>query len=95
MTGSRTGRFLKRLGSGIPEELRPGLPELRMRGNGTVVLEPHRGLRSFSEACVIVAVSGGLLCFHGKGLRIKRMTLRELRLKGEITSLEYSAGHAT
>lgn len=94
MKGSNRSRMLQKLVSGMPGELLPGLPELRMTGSRSLLLEPHGGLRAFSGECVLVSVGGGLLCIRGKDLTVKRLSLRSLWLKGEIHSLELTGNDA-
>ena len=94
MKGSKTGGTFHGFFSSMQGELIPGLPELRMTGSRSLLLEPHGGLRAFSGERVLVSVGKGLLCIRGKGLTIKRLSLRTLWLKGEIHSLELTGSDA-
>ena len=95
MRGSKIGSVLRRISGSVPEELVPGLAELQMIGNRSLRLESHRGLRAFSGKCVLVSVGSGLLCIRGQNLILKRLSLRELWLKGDILSLELTGKDAT
>ena len=72
----------------IPLAFDRGLPEIRISAMRDLVIEPHRGVRSFSEDSVLIETGGGLVHLRGNSLSIKRMTWRELRLQGEICAVE-------
>ena len=78
----------------IPLDLSSGLPEIRISGMRTLTVEPHRGLRSFSGDCVLVETALGLLCIRGRDLVLKSVSREELRLNGELVSVEMAAAHA-
>ena len=70
------------------------LPEIRISAMHSLVIEPHRGVRSFSEDSILIETGGGLIHLRGKALAIKRMTWRELRLQGNISTVELFASDA-
>ena len=72
----------------IPPAFDRDLPEIRLSAMRDLVIEPHRGVRSFAEDSVLVETSGGLIHLRGRELTIKRMTMRELRLQGQISAVE-------
>lgn len=74
--------------SDIPLDFAAGLPEIRLSGMRSLAVEPHRGVRSFAEDCVLVQTGGGLLCIRGTALTLKSISYRELRMTGKIVSLE-------
>ena len=78
----------------IPLTFERGLPEVRISAMRDLVIEPHRGVRSFAEDGVLIETGGGLVHIRGKGMVIKSMTWRELRLQGEISAVELLAGYA-
>ena len=80
--------------SAIPLDLSAGLPEIRISGMRAVTVEPHRGLRAFAGDCVLVETGMGLLCIRGAELILQNVTSAELRLTGEIISLEMVDRHA-
>ncbi len=80
--------------SAIPLDLSAGLPEIRISGMRAVTVEPHRGLRAFAGDCVLVETGLGLLCIRGADLVLQNVTSAELRLTGEIISLEMVDRHA-
>lgn len=72
----------------IPLVFERGLPEIRISAMRELVIEPHRGVRSFSEDSVLIETGGGLVHLRGRALSIKRMGWRELRLQGQILAVE-------
>ena len=86
------GNLLRR--ANIPLTFERGLPELRISAMRSLVIEPHRGVRSFAEHDVLIETGGGLVHIRGKGMVIKSMTWRELCLQGEISAVELLTGHA-
>ena len=78
----------------IPLSFEHGLPEIRISAMRSMVIEPHRGVRSFSRDSVMVETGGGLLHIRGSGMVIKSMTWRELRLQGQFSAVELVDGHA-
>ena len=73
--------------TGIPLDTAAGLPDIRLSGLHTLVLESHRGVRAFAADCVLVETTAGLLSICGSSLLLKNLTGRELRLCGEIRSI--------
>lgn len=78
----------------IPLTTDRGLPEIRISAMQSLVIEPHRGIRSFSDDSIMVETGGGIIHISGKEMVLKRMTLRELHLKGIIRAVELIEGHA-
>ena len=73
----------KRLGELEPEGLRPRtLAELY--GNERLLVERHRGIVSYSTACIRIATSGGNLVVEGEGLRLCCMSRSQLVIRGRI-----------
>ena len=78
----------------IPIGAVAGLSEIRITAMRTVVIGPHRGIRSFAGDCVLVETGEGIICVHGRGLELKNMSREEVRLTGEIRSVERMDRHA-
>lgn len=78
----------------IPLRFDRGLPEIRISAMRSMVIEPHRGVRSFSEDSMLIETGGGLLHIRGSALMIKSMTLRELSLQGSFSAVELVSDHA-
>lgn len=86
------GRLLR--AADIPAVFDQGLPEVRISAMRSLVIEPHRGVRSFAEDGVLIETGGGLVHVRGKNMVIKSMTWRELRLQGQISAVELLEEHA-
>ncbi len=88
--------LLRRLGNpaGIPLVFSGGLPEIKISAMRCLVIEPHRGVRSFDKDGVLVETGGGLIQIRGNDIVMKRMNLRELRLQGRFSAVELVAVHA-
>ena len=78
----------------IPLSFDSGFPEIRISAMNSMVIEPHRGVRSFAEDGVLVETGGGLIHIRGNDIVLKRMTWRELRLQGRFRAVEIVADHA-
>ena len=78
----------------IPMNFERGLPEIRISAMRSMVIEPHRGVRSFAEDSVMIETGGGLLHIRGSAMVIQSMTLRELRLQGRFSAVELVDYHA-
>ncbi len=78
----------------IPLSFERSMPEIRISAMESLVIEPHCGVRSFSEDSILVETGGGLVHIRGEALIMKRMTWRELRLQGRISAVELIADHA-
>ena len=86
------GRLMRR--ADIPAVFDQGLPEIRISGACNLVIEPHRGVRSFAEDGILIDTGGGLVHIRGEDMVIKSMTWRELRLQGQISAVELLGRHA-
>ena len=80
--------------SDIPLSFDRGLPEIRISAMRSMVIEPHCGIRSFSEDSVLIETGGGLVHIRGSALMIKSMTWRELCLQGRFSAVELVGDHA-
>ncbi len=80
--------------SEIPLSFDRGLPEIRISAMASMTIEPHRGVRSFSEDGILIETGGGLIHIRGSALTIKSMTGRELRLQGRFSAIELVGNHA-
>ncbi len=74
--------------SEIPLSFDRGLPEIRISAMSSIMIEPHRGVRSFAEDGILIETGGGLIHIRGSALTIKSMTRRELRLQGRFSAIE-------
>ena len=80
--------------SDIPLSFDRGLPEIHIYSMRSMVIDPHRGVRSFSEGSMLIETGGGLIHIRGKSLKIKSMTWKELCLQGQFHAVELVNEHA-
>ena len=74
--------------SAIPLDLVSSLPNIRLSGLHTLILEPHRGIRAFAGDSVLIATAAGLICVRGDGLYLKALSREQLYLCGRIRCVE-------
>lgn len=74
--------------AGLPSMFAAGLPEIRLSEFRSVSLSAHRGLRAYSQDCVVVGLQEGELEIRGAGLQLSLMTMEELHIRGTISALE-------
>lgn len=73
----------------LPADVVAGLPHLEMAGSREVYLEQHTGILSYSETQIDANTPAGVLRILGSGLRLTAMTAQELRISGQIRSVEW------
>lgn len=73
----------------LPADIVAGLPRLEMVGGRQLYLEHHTGLLSYSEEQIDANTTAGVLRIRGRRLTLMAMTAGELRIGGQIDSLEW------
>lgn len=73
----------------LPADIVAGLPRLEMVGGRQLYLEHHTGLLSYSEEQIDANTTAGVLRIKGRKLTLMAMTAGELRIGGQIDSLEW------
>jgi sporulation protein YqfC len=73
----------------LPADIVAGLPHLEMIGSRQLFLERHQGILSYSEESIDVNTAGGILRVRGTGLTLLAMTAEELRIGGNIGTVEW------
>lgn len=73
----------------LPADVVAGLPHLEMAGDRQLFIEHHEGILSYSDTCVDVNTSRGVLRIRGTGLNLLAMTAEELRIGGLIAAAEW------
>ncbi len=66
-----------------------GQPHVELEGMRRVRVEQHRGLAAYGPELVVVRCAGAELFVRGSSLTLESMSLRELRLRGQIFALEF------
>ena len=75
----------------LPADVVAGLPRLEMVGGRQLYLEHHTGLLAYTEEQIDANTSAGVLRVKGRRLTLLAMTAGELRIGGEIWSVEWVA----
>jgi len=73
----------------IPVDLLAGIPHVEVMGNRQFYMENHRGILSYSGEEIAVSAEGVILRVFGKGLELVSMTGEALRIRGEISRVEW------
>lgn len=73
----------------LPGDVVAGLPHLEMMGGRRLFLERHTGILAYSDTVIDVNTPGGVLRIQGEALSLEAMTGEELRVGGEIRSVEW------
>ena len=58
-------------------------------GRRRVLIENHRGIELFSDACLRLRAAGGSFTVYGSDLRIRALSGSTLALEGDIGSMEW------
>ncbi len=96
MANQRLREQLARLSAKLelPADLVAGVPKLELTGSGELLLEQHRGIKSYSQEEVCIRVSLGLIRIAGSGLYIRLMNSKRIALCGTIHSITLEEGGA-
>lgn len=73
----------------LPADVVAGLPRLEMVGSRQLYLEHHTGLLAYTEEQIDANTAAGVLRIKGERLTLMAMTAGELRIGGQIDSLEW------
>ena len=73
----------------LPADVVAGLPHLEMVGSRQLYLEHHQGILSYGEDRIDVNTSAGVLRIGGRSLSLLAMTAEELRIGGQIATVEW------
>lgn len=73
----------------LPADVVAGLPRLEMVGGLQLYLEHHTGILSYSDHQIDANTAGGVLRVKGNQLTLLAMTAGELRIGGQIESVEW------
>ena len=71
----------------LPLRIAAGLPQIALDGFEQVAIDLQKGLLSYSDTQIDVAVSLGRISIRGSGLRIRQMKEHRIVVSGTITEL--------
>lgn len=66
------------------------LPKVEISGNGTVLIESHRGLIQYDTETVTVKSGMADIKIRGRGLMLEMMTDTVVKVRGTVFSVELS-----
>lgn len=72
----------------LSNEPEPGKPLVEIVGNRSVLIENHNGVLSYSREQVTIKTKMGCICIFGEGLVLTKMSREQLRVCGNIFSVE-------
>ena len=75
----------------IPDELITDSPKIEFESNRRVWIENYRGIIEFSDELVRVNTADFMVVVIGSGFTIYSVTLEDLCIEGNITSVEFKA----
>ena len=58
-------------------------------GRRRVLIENHRGIAGYSDACLRLKAAGGFFTLYGSGIRIRALGRHKLAVEGDIGSMEW------
>ena len=73
----------------LPADVVEGLPHVEMVGGGHFFMEHHRGILSYSGEEIDINGDGSIVRVYGQGLELTSMTGEALRIRGEISRVEW------
>ena len=73
----------------LPGDVVAGLPHVEVLGSGYFYMEHHRGILSYSGEEIDINGDGSIVRVYGQGLELTSMTGEALRIRGEISRVEW------
>ena len=74
---------------GTPPEVLTALPVIELTGDRAFMLEQHRGILSYTDRAVRIAVNIGCVCVTGSGLSVRVMNGRKIILCGRVDAVTF------
>ena len=87
----KRGNWIQRLS--IQDESLPGQTLVEILEDKRVLIEHHRGITQYTKEQIQIRVKFGVICVHGEGLSLCRMTGNQLVITGRIDSLTLLRGN--
>lgn len=73
----------------LPADLVAGLARVELLGDRQFYLDGHEGILSYGDTQIDVSLGAQTLRIRGRGLTLRGMTERELRVCGSIDGVEF------
>lgn len=74
----------------IPEDISEGLPIVTATGKGEVYVENYKGILEYGKNCIRIQTKGCRITFTGKNMEIVYYTNADMKITGELESIDYS-----
>lgn len=74
---------------GLPKDLIMDLPRVTMLGNIQLTIENHKGIITYTETDIRIAISKGELGISGQKLVLRTIVFDEIVVDGIITAVSY------
>ena len=75
--------------AGMPKDVVLGVPVVTMNGREELCIENYRGIIEYTEELIRVQTKTGQIRIAGKRMQIEYYTNDEMKITGQIASLEY------
>lgn len=76
----------------LPPQLIPGVPQIELIGNNTLIITRHRGLAEYTAQRICARSSLGTIAVAGSALHITQMNRHTLTVCGTIIGVTYLEG---
>jgi len=73
----------------LPKEIVLDVPKITIIGATNLVLENYKGIIEYSEGCVRVNTSIGIVRITGRRLSIKEITSEDIMVDGDLEAFEF------
>jgi len=73
----------------LPKDVIYGLPLLSMTGNHCLCIQNHRGIRQYSDECIVVVAKNYCIQIKGKGLGIPAFSRDQIEITGIIDGIGF------
>jgi len=73
----------------LPSDIVAGSCHMEVLGDRQLFLEGHDGILSYGTERIDINAGNLVVCVHGHDLTLKSMTEHEVRIAGNIDSVEY------
>lgn len=73
----------------LPKEIVLNMPKLTMLGTGDLIIENYKGIVEYDEGLIRVNTTSGIIKVSGTRIFIKEITLENILIYGDISSLEF------
>ena len=72
----------------LPADILAGVPRMEWIGNAEFSVEPHKGLKAYSEEEVVIDSTAGEITVQGKKLSMKQMNHNRISVTGTICTVK-------